>query len=588
IDDFHKILMDFISIIQETEDLHASVQNDWLDAAVEILATIVDVLITRGEFTANRVLLEEALDELIAYAQDELIVELKALVVEQIPAGPYKPLITSMMYTCLDAEFEDWSPVMEAAQDLALHLAKREIIELLADNIVDALFEDIELDTPMEAAVAGYVRSVLEAATNEEGFDDFDAALEQFGQDIGQQVLQQGADNREEVVAAVESVFGKIESELPQGAFRDFVVGMTKDLALQAIPTVENGSMNHSIDSDAVVKILVRHALYNVVLKDYYAEEVTAGLYQTLYRAQAYTPEGEDRGDYETAMHRDFRDFRGDLVVPLQDTAWNALSLQNDINEWARALDALGDILESLSIPLEFFATFYPPMEDTADTVSDFVDVLDGMQIATRAIEFGLKLDCLDTLAGRAEPFYETIFPTPAQSVYRMGVTPLEHDFGETREAGSIMACPVTIWNAGNQPLHISGITLGDTSNFAFAPNTETLTPTIPPGHSHTVYVEFEPTYSGPFETVLTVHCGATNPPQQSITLKGLGAHIDAGIVGDVDGDNVVNAVDIQLVINSVLGLPGHGFPDVNHDKRVDARDIQLVINVVLGLPVNI
>src|SRR5690606_5401890 len=122
IEDFYQILMDFIAIIQETKELHDSVDSEWQHAAIEILSSIVDVLITHGQFTADRELLETALNELLEYAETDLITALKEQVVAQIPAGPYKPLITAMMYTCLDADFDDWTPVMEAAQELALNL----------------------------------------------------------------------------------------------------------------------------------------------------------------------------------------------------------------------------------------------------------------------------------------------------------------------------------------------------------------------------------------------------------------------------------------------------------------------------------
>ena len=55
-------------------------------------------------------------------------------------------------------------------------------------------------------------------------------------------------------------------------------------------------------------------------------------------------------------------------------------------------------------------------------------------------------------------------------------------------------------------------------------------------------------------------------------------------IYGDVNRDGVVNAVDIQLVINAVLGIPVQYKCDINKDDAVDAVDVQLVINVVLGL----
>jgi hypothetical protein len=53
-----------------------------------------------------------------------------------------------------------------------------------------------------------------------------------------------------------------------------------------------------------------------------------------------------------------------------------------------------------------------------------------------------------------------------------------------------------------------------------------------------------------------------------------------------VDGncDGVVNAIDIQIVINLALGLDLPYSSDVNGDGKVNAVDIQAVINVALGI----
>ena len=54
---------------------------------------------------------------------------------------------------------------------------------------------------------------------------------------------------------------------------------------------------------------------------------------------------------------------------------------------------------------------------------------------------------------------------------------------------------------------------------------------------------------------------------------------------GDVNRDGGINAVDVQLVVNAVLGLPvtaPHN-PDINGDGHHDALDVQLVVNKVLG-----
>ncbi len=57
-------------------------------------------------------------------------------------------------------------------------------------------------------------------------------------------------------------------------------------------------------------------------------------------------------------------------------------------------------------------------------------------------------------------------------------------------------------------------------------------------------------------------------------------------VPGDVTGNGVVNARDIQLVTNKVLGLPVDERYDTDQTKSgdTDARDIQKVINAVLGI----
>jgi hypothetical protein len=63
----------------------------------------------------------------------------------------------------------------------------------------------------------------------------------------------------------------------------------------------------------------------------------------------------------------------------------------------------------------------------------------------------------------------------------------------------------------------------------------------------------------------------------------------EPGVPGDVNGDGVVNAVDVQLVINAALGLsinPAFN-ADINSDGVVNAVDVQLVINAALGIDIS-
>jgi len=60
-------------------------------------------------------------------------------------------------------------------------------------------------------------------------------------------------------------------------------------------------------------------------------------------------------------------------------------------------------------------------------------------------------------------------------------------------------------------------------------------------------------------------------------------------VLGDIDGDEVPTAVDVQNVVNAALGLDIGGWAplaDLNGDGVVDAIDVQLSINCVLGIPI--
>ena len=58
-------------------------------------------------------------------------------------------------------------------------------------------------------------------------------------------------------------------------------------------------------------------------------------------------------------------------------------------------------------------------------------------------------------------------------------------------------------------------------------------------------------------------------------------------VLGDINGDGTVDAVDVNIAINIVLGkassssYPGNA--DVNGDNSVDVNDVNIVINIMLG-----
>ena len=98
-----------------------------------------------------------------------------------------------------------------------------------------------------------------------------------------------------------------------------------------------------------------------------------------------------------------------------------------------------------------------------------------------------------------------------------------------------------------------------------------------------------------PAGTVSIEYAGMTGygtPPDDSGLLADGGTvtfsvtYVSAAPV-DVDLNGTVDAVDIQLVINDVLGLDTDWDCDTNCDGSVDAVDIQIVINAALGLDIS-
>jgi hypothetical protein len=69
--------------------------------------------------------------------------------------------------------------------------------------------------------------------------------------------------------------------------------------------------------------------------------------------------------------------------------------------------------------------------------------------------------------------------------------------------------------------------------------------------------------------------------PQQSITLFVIPASIGGSC--DLNGDGVVNVVDVQLTIDQVLGIFPCTTADLQHSGQCNVVDVQRVVNAALG-----
>jgi hypothetical protein len=71
--------------------------------------------------------------------------------------------------------------------------------------------------------------------------------------------------------------------------------------------------------------------------------------------------------------------------------------------------------------------------------------------------------------------------------------------------------------------------------------------------------------------------------PQQSITLFVVPASTAASC--DINGDGVVNVVDVQLTINQAIGIVPCTTADLQHNGQCNVVDVQRVVNAALGGP---
>ena len=57
----------------------------------------------------------------------------------------------------------------------------------------------------------------------------------------------------------------------------------------------------------------------------------------------------------------------------------------------------------------------------------------------------------------------------------------------------------------------------------------------------------------------------------------------DNYILGDINGDEVLNVLDIVLMINMILSDEYSVVADVNEDESVDVLDVVLMVNILVG-----
>ena len=79
----------------------------------------------------------------------------------------------------------------------------------------------------------------------------------------------------------------------------------------------------------------------------------------------------------------------------------------------------------------------------------------------------------------------------------------------------------------------------------------------------------------------------STNPTYSFIVTEDVELVANFKLPGDANGDGIVDALDIVIIVNHIFGLPTEVFifdnADVNGDGVVDALDIVIIVNIIFS-----
>ena len=88
--------------------------------------------------------------------------------------------------------------------------------------------------------------------------------------------------------------------------------------------------------------------------------------------------------------------------------------------------------------------------------------------------------------------------------------------------------------------------------------------------------------YEGELLGYITLSSGVNNSAKNYI-LGILEDHYEQSILGDINGDSIVNVQDIILLVNNILNGNDDSSSDINSDGIINILDIVQIINIILG-----
>ena len=63
----------------------------------------------------------------------------------------------------------------------------------------------------------------------------------------------------------------------------------------------------------------------------------------------------------------------------------------------------------------------------------------------------------------------------------------------------------------------------------------------------------------------------------------GGGTGVEAGLLGDLNGDEIINVLDVVLAVDAILSAEYDPMGDINGDGHLNVVDIVLLVNLIVG-----
>ena len=153
------------------------------------------------------------------------------------------------------------------------------------------------------------------------------------------------------------------------------------------------------------------------------------------------------------------------------------------------------------------------------------------------------------------------------------------HAANFTCDAGS---CSAGLDAPGRSGSYTPGIYIWNNTYTNVVPDTDGMY-WIEPGCCAGVYTRYDYEVFGYNDGIGSDH-GVPKPGYTPYTYPHPLTLEDIPLKGDVNSDKAVNILDVQALVNHILGIQDYcSSADVNSDVSVDVLDVQEVVNIILG-----